>query len=79
MTDEPAKLSARQQRIRKEMQQAAAYQSLMLGERTPAMVEEDWARANRCACHFWELWRCHIVQEENARAYTERKEIENAA
>jgi hypothetical protein len=69
-----AKLSPRQGNLRRDMRNSAAFQAEKTGARTPGMVEAEYAAASRCECHFWEAWRCHQVQAENAARYVQGRQ-----
>src|SRR5690242_10206368 len=60
-------VTARQDRIRRQMAGSAAEQAKHTeGERTPGEVERLYAVASRCECHGYEKFRCAVVQGENA-------------
>lgn len=35
--------------------------------RTAEEIEAEYIFGNRCECHFWEVWRCHLIQSRAAR------------
>ncbi|WP_327009473.1 hypothetical protein OHA72_20865 [Dactylosporangium sp. NBC_01737] len=64
---------SRQETIAQQMAKSARIQAEAFEQRSTREVDWDFAINNRCECHMWELWRCHVVQADDTARHVERK------
>lgn len=61
-------MSSRAEMVCKAAEMAAIFQAQKVAARvadtgrTAAEIEWDYALTSRCDCHFWEFYRCHVLQ-----------------